>query len=125
MKVFEGAAVATCLGWLAVQLVAIATAPITHFRQLAWAPLHEQAWFRLQASVGDRALSDEQLEARYHLRGVHSNPVTHESWQLNELTHVFQVIEATERELPAAQQAQVSVTARVNGTPVDGWRWPR
>lgn len=124
MKAFEGVAAALGVGWLAVQVIAIATAPITHERQLAWAPLHEQAWFRLHATVGGQALSDEQLEARYHLRGMHSNPVTHESWQLNELAHVYRVIETTERELPEAQQAQVRVSARVNGAPVGEWRWP-
>jgi hypothetical protein len=124
MKVAEGLAVGACVTALAIQVAAIVAAPLTQERHLAWAPLHEQAWFRIEASVQGQPLTEAQLEARYHLRGYHFDPASHESWQLNDLRHVYGVIDAIERGHAPEQQAMVRVTARVNGTPVSEWRWP-
>lgn len=112
------------LGLLLLQLGWIVTCPWHRERTLAWAPLHETAWFRVEASVGGRRLTSGEVADRYGVRGWFWRSASDESWQLNEMHRVLGIIADTEIARPE-DRAQVQVWTRRNGRPQEVWQWPR
>ena len=109
---------------LILELVLFARARFTESRYFCWAPFHSEARYVIDATLGGRALTDDQIARRYRLPRYYWDPGTRSDWELNTITHVIDTIRATEAALPAAERAAVVVTYRVNGRPNERWRSP-
>jgi hypothetical protein len=93
-------------------------------RYFCWAPFHSHARYAIDASVGGRALSADEIAVRYGIARLYWDAETRENWELNTMAHVFDTIAATERLLPSDERAKVEVTYRVNGRQPERWQHP-
>lgn len=108
---------------LAVQLVWVAHEQLGSSRYFCWAPLHEHVWYRVEAQVGGKALSDDQIAARYGRRGALYHRSARGFWELNAAQHVLDSLAWRERTLPPEQRATVSVLYRINDRGARTWTY--
>src|ERR1051325_8149585 len=101
---------------LGVQLVGIVAARFRPERYFCWAPYDEITRFEIAVTIGERRLSAEEIQARYHLPDPSRENRSH--------ANVIAVITHYERTYGAADHAKVELNYRVNGGALQQWRWP-
>ena len=106
--------VAVCL--LLFQLGMIVRARFSEARYFSWAP-HDVMWdFDLSVDVGGEELGHEQALRRYRIR----RRKRHE----HAIEHVKLAIRQFETTYGAGEGANVTLTYRRNGGPMETWSWP-
>jgi hypothetical protein len=102
---------------LLFQLGAIGYARFVPSRYFCWAPFDAQNEFVIDARVGGRELTAEEIRRRYRRpqRGVDNRAVQ----------HVKDIIIGYETTYGAGEGAEVVLRYRVNGGEERTWRWPQ
>lgn len=101
--------------FLAAQLGGIAVARFTPHRYFAWAPHDVQTEYFLEVALEGEPLSADEIYERYLLRG--------HGWEVHAASHLPDIISRYER--AADDNVRVVLRYRVNGGPLQHWRWPR
>ena len=101
---------------LAFQVGAIVYARFTDSRYFCWAPYDTQTDFVIEASVNGKALTAEQIRARYRRspEGVDNRSPR----------HVQDIVAGVESLYHAEDPAEVILRYRVNGGEERIWQWP-
>lgn len=108
---------------LVLQVVLFARARFDDRRYFCWAPFHSEARYRIDATVNGRTLDDGAIGERYRIQRLYWDARTRTDWELNSITHVIDVVRATEEALPESERASVVVTYRVNGHGEERWQY--
>lgn len=104
-------------------------------RYFAWAPNDYLVTYDLQAGVGGRALTAEQVSRRYRLdlTSRRENDLTAKAglasseryvWE-DPPQHLFDRIKWYEQTYGSPDPARVVLTYQLDGGPIRVWRWPR
>ena len=103
-------------GMLLFQIAMIAYARFVPSRYFCWAPYDIQSAYRLDVSIGGRALTPAQIRSRYRRpkQGVDNRSIQ----------HVMDIVQQYEQTYGAADQARVVMNYRINGKEEQEWRWP-
>lgn len=104
---------------LLAQVGAIAYARFTPLRYFCWAPYDEITVYRIEARLGDRELSEEEIRRRYGIKAAgRDNRSSHH------ILHALRQAERTRERLDPAARAELTVTYWRNGLGPHTWRYP-
>jgi len=109
---------------LVIQVILFVRARFTETRYFCWAPFHSEARYTIDATIGGRALNDDEIARRYVLERYYWDKASRTNWELNAIAHVIDTVRATEAALLPSKRAAVVVTYRVNGRPPERWHSP-
>lgn len=101
--------------FLLAQLLGIVAARFMPHRYFAWAPHDVQVEYSITASRDGVSLDSGEIFERYRLRA--------HGWEVHAASHPPDIITRYER--ASDDNVQVELRYRVNGGPLQYWRWPR
>ena len=104
---------ALVVGLFALQIAAFVTAKTTSHRYFCWAPFDQHTSYEIHASRHGVPLSDEAIEARYHIPARGYNP--------RSCYEVLGTIERFESTDGRHRPLEVHVSYRINGGPEQTW----
>jgi hypothetical protein len=103
-------------GILLFQIAMIGYARFVPSRYFCWAPYDIQSAYRLDVSIGGRALTPAQIRSRYRRpkQGVDNRSIQ----------HVMDIVEQYEQTYGSADHARVVMKYRINGKEEQEWQYP-
>lgn len=103
-------------GILLFQLVMIGYARYVPARYFCWAPYDVQSEYRLDVSIGGRALTAAEIRSRYRRprQGVDNRSIQ----------HVMDIVQQYEESYGRGDRARVLMKYRINGKAEQEWRYP-
>ena len=111
------------LAWLCLQVAWFSWEQRGPSRYFCWAPLHEHVWYRIDAQVAGRSLSQDEIRARYERPGAFLDAKRVEQWELNAAAHIIDSIRLREAQEPPAGRAEVVLSYRRNAGESETWRY--
>ena len=102
---------------LLFQIGAIIHARFVPARYLRWAPYDGWPDYVIEAAAGGRTLFQDETRRRYRKRARGTGN--------RSIQHVKDIIPGYETSYGAREDAQVTLSFRVNGGKEQSWKWPR
>ncbi len=102
-------------GLLLFQLGMIGYARFVPERFFCWAPFDSQSRYAIQVVMPDRALTADEIEARYRIPQQGSDN--------RAIAHIIKIVQQYEETYGAADRAAVKLSYTVNGRKERAWHW--
>ena len=102
---------------LLFQIGAIVYARFVPARYFCWAPYDSQNDYVIEVVMDSRALSRDEIRRRYKKRAKGTDN--------RSIQHIKDIISGYETSYGAQENAQVTLSYRVNGGEEQSWKWPR
>ncbi len=102
---------------LLFQLGAIIYARFVPARYFCWAPYDSQNDYVIEVIVDDHVLSRDEIRQRYKKRAKGTDN--------RSIQHIKDIISGYETSYGTEEDAQVTLSFRVNGAEEQSWNWPR
>ncbi len=102
---------------LLFQIGAIIHARFVPARYFCWAPYDAQNDYVIEVVAAGRTLSPDEIRRRYKKRAKGTDN--------RSIQHIKDIISGYETSYGAEENAQVTLSSRVNGGEEQSWKWPR
>lgn len=102
--------------FLLTQICSIIYARFIPERFFCWGPYDEETYLETIIVIGDKTLSSEEVDNRYHYLV--------NGWEPRSVNNVFSIIEQYEKTYGEKENAQVIVKYKTNGHKMKEWTYP-